>query len=105
MANWKQGQGVYEQLISDFAEHITEACAFYTDNNKVIDYARMHIPEYIEALPVKKLVQIHEYLMYMTELKPDPRFPAYFYNGGDRVISVSRYLQKYIDLELSKQFA
>ena len=96
---------VYESFISDYLEHIQEACAFCETEKQIIDYAKVHIPEFVEALPVKKLIQLHNYLMYITETKPDVRTPSYHYSGGDRIISVTGYLQKYIDLELFKQYA
>jgi len=104
MSHTKDRQ-VYESFISDYLEHIQETCAFCNTEKQIIEYAQTHIFEFVEAIPVKKLIQIHEYLMYITETKPDVRIPSYYYSGGDRIISVTRYLQKHIDLDLSKQYA
>ena len=104
MSHTKDKQ-VYERFISDYLEHIQEACAFCTTENQIITYAKAHIPEFVEALSVKKALQLHDYLMYVTETRKDNRIPLYVYSGGDRIISVTRYLQKYIDLELAKQYA
>lgn len=104
MSHTKDRQ-VYESFISDYLEHIQEACAFCETEKQIIKYAKDHIFEFIEAIPVKKLIQLHDYLMYVTETKPDVRIPSYYYSGGDRIISVTRYLEKYIDLELAKQYA
>ena len=102
---WKKNQLVYDSFVSAILENIQEECMLCTTEKQIIDYAKNNIYDYVEALPVKKLVQIHEYLMYMAELKPDPRFPTYVYSGGDRIISVTRYFQKHIDLILAKQYA
>ena len=103
--SWRKGKDVYNQLIQSIVEHCTQACDFYNNEEKVIGYAKSQIPEFIEGLTVKNLTLIHVYLMYMTEVKPDPLFPTYVYTGGDRIISVTRHLVKYIDLELAKQYA
>ena len=96
---------VYERFISDYLEHIQESCAFCETEEQIITYAKTHIPEFVEALSVKKALQLHDYLMCITETRKDNRIPIYVYSGGDRIISVTRYLQKYIDLELAKQYA
>ena len=109
MATWKQGQSLYSQLVSNLAEHVSPQCEFYTireaGHSKVLDFARVSIVDFVNDLKVRDLLAIHEYLMYMTDMKPDPRFPTYVYSGGDRIAAVTRYLQKNIDLELAKQFA
>lgn len=103
--SWKKGQNVYNLLIQSIAEHCSEACAFFEDEGRVVGYAKAQIPEFVEGLTVLNLTLIHEYLMYMSEVKPDPLFPTYVYTGGDRIISVTRYLIKNIELELAKQYA
>ena len=109
MARWKKGQSVYNQLVSNLGEYVSEQCEFYTikeaGESKVIEFARVSVIDFVNGLKVEDLLLIHEYLMYMSEMKPDPRFPTYVYSGGDRIASVTRYLQKNIDLELAKQYA
>jgi len=109
MARWKKGQEIYNKLISNLTEYVSEQCEFYTiresGESKVIEFARVSIVDFVNGLKVDDLTLIHEYLMYMTEMRPDPRFPTYVYSGGDRIASVTRYLQKNIDLELAKQYA
>ena len=109
MARWKKGQELYERFISNLTEYVSEQCEFFTireaKGNKVVEFAKVSIPDFINGLKVEDLTLIHEYLMYMTEMKPNPRFPTYVYSGGDRIASVTRYLQKNIDLELAKQYA
>ena len=109
MARWKKGQSVYSKLVSNLGEYVSEQCEFFTiresGESKVIEFARVSIVDFVNGLKVDDLLSIHEYLMYMTEMRPDPRFPTYVYSGGDRIASVTRYLQKNIDLELAKQFA
>lgn len=107
--SWKKGQTIYEKLVSNLAEYVSEQCERFTlresGEKRVIEFARVSIVDFINGLNVGDLLSIHEYLMYMTEMKPDPRFPSYVYSGGDRITSVTRYLQKNIDLELAKQYA
>ena len=103
--SWKSNQQVYETFVSDYLLHIAEACAFCTTEAQIIAYAKAHVYEHVEALPVKQLVAMHEYLMYMTDVRSDIRVPAYHYAGGDRITAVVRYLQKHMGLELAKQHA
>lgn len=98
MARWKRGQEIYEKLISNLGEYISEQ----TSASRALAYAKSSIPEFVDGLTVKDLNLIHEYLSYRTEIRPDTRTPSYEYCGGDRIVSVTRYLLKNIDLELSK---
>ena len=104
--SWKKGQSIYQQLVSNLAEYVSEQCEHFTlresGHNQVIEFARISIVDFIHGLEVGDLLSIHEYLMYMTDMKPDPGFPAYVYSGGDRITAVTRYLQKHVDLELAK---
>ena len=107
MARWKKGQSIYNKLIDNLVEHVSN---HYDDisnprSSGVIAYAKTCVPEFIDGLTVCDLILIHEYLMYVTEMRSDPRMPTYVYTGGDRIISVTRHLQKNIELELSKQYA
>lgn len=107
--SWKRGQDIYSKLVSNLAEHVSNECDFLTikeaNDEKIINYAKAQVPEFIKDLKVKDVACLHEYFMYMSELRPDPRFPTYVYSGGDRIISVTRYIQKHIDKELAKQYA
>jgi hypothetical protein len=102
--SWSKGKDVYNQLIQSIVEHCDQAGDLYDNEEKVIGYAKYRVFEFVEALTVKNLTLIHVYLVYMSELKSDPLFPAYVYTGGDRIISVTRYLFKYIELELAKRY-
>ena len=101
MARWKRGQEIYEKLISNLGEYISEQ----TSDSRALAYAKSSIPEFIDGLTVKDLNLIHEYLSYRTEITPDIRTPTYVYSGGDRIAAVTRHLQKNIDLELAKCYA
>ena len=107
--SWRKGQDYYNRLVSNIGEQVSNECEFLTlkesQEERVINYAKSLVPEYIQDLKIKELSAIHEYFMYMCELRPDPRFPTYVYSGGDRIISVTRYIQKHIDKELAKQYA
>jgi hypothetical protein len=109
MAKWKKGQSVYNQLVTNLATFVSDKLDFLTAHqtkeDQVVTYARARVPEFVDGLTVTDLLSIHEYLVYMTDMKPDPRFPTYMYSGGDRIASVTRYLQKNIDLELARQYA
>ena len=100
MSRWRKGQDIYEKLVSNLGEYISNQ----TTENRALAFAKTAIPDFIDGLTVKDLTLIHEYLMYMTEMRPDPRVPTYVYSGGDRIVSVTRYLLKNIELELSKIF-
>lgn len=109
MARWKKGQEIYDKLISSLAEYVSEQCEFFTireaGESKVMEFAKISVPDFINGLRVQDLILIHEYLMYLTEVRMDKSIPVYVYSGGDRVAAVTRYIQKNIDLELAKQFA
>ena len=109
MSKWRKGQTIYNQLVSNLGEYVSEQCELFTiresGEKKVVEFARVSVVDFINGLKVEDLLLIHEYLMYMTEMRTDPRFPTYVYSGGDRIASVTRYLQKNIDLELAKQYA
>jgi len=103
--SWRKGKDVYNQLIQSIVQRCDQAGDFHDNEEKIIGYAKYQVTEFVERLTVKNLTLIHVYLVYMSELKPDPLFPTYRYTGGDRIISVTRYLIKYIELELAKQYA
>jgi len=103
--SWKKGKDVYNQLIQSIVQRCDQAGDFHDNEEKIIGYAKYQVTEFVERLTVKNLTLVHVYLVYMSELKPDPLFPTYRYTGGDRIISVTRYLIKYIELELAKQYA
>ena len=93
--------------MDNLAEHVS---THYDDiinprSSGVIAYAKACVPDFIDGLTVKDLALIHEYLMYITEMRSDIRIPTYVYMGGDRIMSVTRHIQKNIDLELAKQYA
>lgn len=102
MNKWHRGKETYEKLVDNIGAWVTSEC---DDESAVIRKAKNIVPEFVSGLRVLDLVDIHEYLMYITEMRPDIRTPAYVYSGGDRIISVTRYLLKNIDLELAKQYA
>lgn len=109
MTRWRKGETIYNKLVSNLAEYVSNQLDILTVREstatRVIDFARAHVNEFVNELKVNDLLLIHEYLMYMTEMRPDKTFPSYVYSGGDRVASVTRYLLKNIDLELAKQYA
>ena len=102
MARHRKGQDTYEKLVANIGEYVSDLS---TSEKEVIAKAKASVPEFISQLRVLDLTDIHEYLMYRTEINPDPRIPTYEYRGGDRIISVTRYLLKNIDFELSKIYA
>ena len=107
MARWKKGQSLYTKLMDNLAEHVSN---HYDDvmnphHSGVIAYAKTSVVDFINHLKVEDLILIHEYLMYMTEMRSNNRLTPYVYSGGDRVAAVTRHLQKNIDLELAKQYA
>lgn len=103
MNRWRKGQEVYDKLVSSLAE--------YTSNTDIVDphqalaMAKSAIPEFVDGLRVSDVTLIHEYLMYITEMRKDIRTPVYVYTGGDRIMAVTKHLIKNIDLELAKQYA
>lgn len=106
---WKNGQDTYHQLVNNISQWVASSESegvgeFNRTEKSIIQFAKTIIPEFIEGLRISDLISIHEYLMYMSEVRPDPRFPVYEYSGGDRIISVTRYLLKNIDLELAKNY-
>lgn len=105
MARWKKGQEVYDKLISNLVEYVSTNNENVLDEERVIAFAKSGVFDFVNNIKVEKLALIHEYFMYMSEMRPDPRFPAYHYSGGDRIIAVTRYIQKNIALELAKQYA
>ena len=106
MSNWRHGKERYEALIENIGEWASnDINGKEPSPQTVIDIAKNSIPEFVSGLRVLDLTAIHEYLMYRSEINPDPRTPTYVYSGGDRVISVTRYLLKNIDFELSKIYA
>ena len=109
MSNWRKGQSIYETLVSNILENVSENCEHFTireaGHAQVVSFAKVTCIDFINALKVKDLISIHEYFMYCTEMKPDPRFPTYVYTGGDRIAAVTRYIQKHIDVEMAKAYA
>jgi len=108
MARWNKGEELYDKLISNLAEYVSEQCENFTlresGNNKVIEFAKVSVFDFVNELKVEDMALIHEYFMFIRTRK-DPRWPVYTYNGGDRAIAVTRYIQNNIELELSKQYA
>ena len=104
MAKWSKGREVYEQLVSAIAESAALPDSIEPMALSVVQKAKNLVPEYVSALRVQELVSVHEYLMRMSEIRTDLSFPVYEYHGGDRVISVTRYLLKHISLELAKSY-
>lgn len=107
MSRWKKGQDTYNTLVENIGAWVTSGVSNGVEHSesKVIADAKSVVPEFVSGLRVLDLTDIHEYLMYRSEINPDPRTPTYVYSGGDRIISVTRYLLKNIDLELAKQYA
>jgi len=109
MSSWKKGQILYETLISNILENVSENCEHFTireaGHSQVVSFAKVTAVDFINELKVKDLISIHEYFMYCSEMKPDPRFPTYVYTGGDRVAAVTRYIQKHMDVEMAKAYA
>jgi hypothetical protein len=106
MARWKRGQEVYSKLMSNLAEAVSNHNdLFNISEDSAVAYAKTLVPEFVNTLRVAEVILIHEYLMYKTEVRKDIRVPVYEYSGGDRIASVTRYIQKNIDLELAKQYA
>ena len=102
MARHRKGQDTYEKLVANIGEYVSDSS---TSEKEVVAKAKTSVPDFIGGLKVLDLTDIHEYLMYRSEINPDPRTPTYVYSGGDRVISVTRYLLKNIDLEMAKLYA
>ena len=106
MARWKRGQEVYDKLIANLAEAVSNHNdLFNIDQSSIVAFAKSCVPEFVNTLRVAEAILIHEFLMYQTEVRKDIRTPIYEYAGGDRIASVTRYIQKNIDLELAKQYA
>lgn len=106
MARWKRGQEIYDKLIANLAESVSNHNdLFDIGESGIIAYAKTCVPEFVNTLRVAEIILIHEFLMYKTEVRKDIRTPIYEYSGGDRIMAVTRYIQKNIDLELAKQYA
>jgi len=105
MARWKRGQEIYDKLISNLAEYVSEHNSSVISEASITAYAKTCVPEFINALKVSEVILIHEFLIYKTEVRKDIRTPVYEYSGGDRIMSITRYIQRNIDLELSKLYA
>ena len=107
MASWKKGQSTYQTLVSNIGAWVTEGVSEIGEHSEttVTANAKTVVPEFVSGLRVMDLTDIHEYLMYRSEINPDPHTPTYVYSGGDRIISVTRYLLKNIDLEMAKLYA
>jgi len=106
MARWKRGQEIYDKLIANLAESVSNHNdLFDIGESSIVAYAKSCVPEFVNTLRVAEVILIHEFLMYKTEVRKDIRTPVYEYSGGDRIASVTRYIQKNIGLELAKQYA
>jgi len=106
MAKWKRGQEVYDKLVSNLIESVSNHNdTFDLGESGLVAFAKSSVPEFVNALRVAEVILVHEFLMYKTEVRKDVRTPVYEYSGGDRIMSVVRYLQKNISLEMAKQFA
>lgn len=106
MARWRKGQELYDKLISNLAESVSNHNdTFDISESSIIAFAKSCVPEFINTLRVSEAILVHEFLMYKTEVRKDIRTPVYEYSGGDRVMAVTRYIQRHIGLELAKQFA
>jgi len=105
MARWKRGQEIYDKLISNLAEYVSENNPSIISEASITAYAKTCVPEFVNTLQVNEIILIHEFLIYKTEVRKDIRTPVYEYSGGDRIMSVTRYIQRNIDLELSKLYA
>lgn len=106
MARWKRGQEIYDKLISNLAEYVSaHNDTFNISESSVMAYAKACVPEFVNTLRVADIILIHEFLMYKTEVTKDIRTPAYEYSGGDRIMAVTRYMQRNMSLELAKQYA
>lgn len=107
--SWKSGQSKYDTLISSITEYVSNQLDITTTrmakDSTVINMARGVVADFVNNLRVSDVISIHDYLMYVTEMRTDNRMPVYVYSGGDRATAVTRYIQKNIDLELAKQFA
>ena len=106
MARWKRGQEIYDKLVSNLIESVSNHNdTFNIGEQGVITFAKSCVPEFVNTLRVAEVILIHEFLMYKTEVRKDIRTPIYKYSGGDRIAAVTRYIVKHIDLELAKQLA
>jgi len=106
MARWKRGQEIYDKLMANLVESVSNhSDTFDISESNIIALAKTFVPEFINTLRVAEVILIHEFLMYRTEVRKDIRTPVYEYSGGDRIMAVTRYIQRHIDLELAKQFA
>lgn len=106
MARWNRGQEIYSKLISNLAESVSNhGDTFNISESNIIALAKTLVPEFINTLRVAEVILVHEFLMYETEVRKDIRTPVYEYSGGDRIMAVTRHIQRHIDLELAKQFA
>jgi len=105
MTRWKQGQDIYDQLIANLAEYTCEHNSSVISESSVTAYAKACVPDFINALKVNEVVLIHEFLMHKTAVRKDIRTPVYEYSGGDRIMSITGYMQRNMHLELSKLYA
>lgn len=104
MARWKQGEELYNKLISNLTETVSNHSDIFTlSDSKAISFAKDCVPEFIDNLKTGELILIHEYFMFIRTRK-DPRWSIYPYTGGDRVIAVTRYIINNVELELAKQY-
>lgn len=106
MARWKRGQDIYDKLMCNLAESVSNHNdTFDMSEASMLAFAKSCVPEFVNALRVAEVILIHEFLMYKTEVRKDIRTPIYEYSGGDRIAAIVRYMQKNIGLELAKLYA
>jgi len=106
MARWKRGQEIYDKLMSNLTESVSNHNDIFNIGEAgAVAFAKTVVPEFINALRVAEVILIHEFLMYNAEIKKDIRTPIYEYSGGDRIMAITRYIQRNISLELAKQYA
>ena len=102
MTRWRQGQQVYQSLISEINGY---GSLQTNDPYSIPALAKSNVSDFIEKLSVKDVIYIHEYLAHRNQIRPNIKIPVYEYHGGDRIISVTRYVLKNIDSELANSYA
>jgi len=97
---YKSGETAFRQLCSAIAEHASNASVTGAPEAAVA-IARADVPDMVHAMRARDIIAIHMYLMYLTDMRPDARWPAYEYTGGDRIMAVCKYLQRHMELVLA----
>ena len=106
--SWRKGQDIFDRLCDQLAHLPSTDVRFDCDEHtpkQATAYVKSKIPEVISLLHVRELCYLHDFLMYKSEMRTHPVLPTYHYAGGDRVLAVTLWLQKNIDLILAKQYA